>query len=74
MTLPAAREISHFPVFERLAHYFQCRAFELGQFVEKQHAVVSEAYFAGIWKRAAAEQTDVADRVMRSAKRPRGNE
>src|SRR4029453_2650816 len=32
------------------------------------------AYFTGIWKRAAAEQTDVADGVMRIAKRSPGNE
>src|SRR6476620_1179091 len=33
-----------------------------------------DAYFTGIWKRAAAKQTDVADSVMRIAKRSLGNE
>jgi hypothetical protein len=28
---------------------------------------VRDAYFTGIWKRAAAKQTDVADGVMRRA-------
>src|SRR6266404_2297069 len=53
------------PVFERLAHYFQRRSFKLGQFIEKQNTIVSDAYFTGIRKRAAAEQANVADGVMR---------
>ena len=61
-------------VFERLAHYFQCRAFELGQLIEKKNAVMREAHFARIRNCAAAEQADVADGVMRRAKRPRGDE
>ena len=33
-----------------------------------------DAYFTGIWKRAAAKQTDVADSVMRRTERSRRNE
>ena len=49
-----------FPVLERLTHHFQCRSFELRQFIQKQHAIVRDAYFARIWKRAAAKEADVA--------------
>ena len=62
------------PVFERLAHYFQRRSFELGQLIEKEDAVVREAYFTWIWECAAAEQPNVADGVMRRAEWSRGNE
>src|SRR5438093_12929412 len=55
------------PVFERLAQYFQCRSLKLGQLIEKKDAVVGEAHFTGIRKRAAAEQPNVADGVMRVA-------
>ena len=64
----------HFPVLKRLAHYLQCRSFKLGQLIEKKDAVVSEADFAGIWKRAATEQANIADRMMRIAKRSCGDE
>ena len=33
-------------VFERLAHHFEGRAFELRQLIEKEDAVVREAHFA----------------------------
>ena len=52
-------------VFQRLAQHFERAAVELGQFVEKQHAVVRQADFAGRGDRAAADQPGVADRVMR---------
>ena len=58
-------------VFERLAHDFERGAFEFRQLIEKQHAVVREADFARGGERAAAEQADVADGVMRRTKRPR---
>ena len=63
-----------FSVFDWLAHYFQCRSFEFRQLIEKQDAVVREADFARVWKCAAAEQTDIADGVMRRAERPRRDE
>ena len=37
-----------FAVFQRLAKHFQHVAAEFGQFVEEQHAVVSQADFAGL--------------------------
>ncbi len=36
-----------FAVFQRLAHDFEGGAFELGEFVEKEDAVMGEADFAG---------------------------
>ena len=56
-------------VFQRLAEHLQGGALELRQFVEKEHAVVRERDFTGARDRAAAEQRDVRDRVMRRAKR-----
>ena len=52
------------PGFEGLAQGFERRPGELGQLVEKEHAVMGEADFTGIWKCAAAKQTDIADGVM----------
>jgi len=52
------------PVFNRLAHHFQCRSFELRQFIEKEDAIVRQTYFARIWECATAEQANVADGVM----------
>src|SRR5204862_5574139 len=71
----AARRARHgdLPVFERLAHYFQGRPFELRQFIEEKNAVMGDADFAWIWKCAAAEQANVADGVVRIAERSRGN-
>src|SRR2546427_9652092 len=62
------------PVFDWLAHHFEGRSFKLRQFIEKEDAVVRKTDFARIWKCAAAEQTNVADGMMRRAKRPLGNE
>ena len=56
-------------VLERLAQHFERGAFELGEFVQKKHAVVRDADFTGRGIRGAADQTDVADRVMRGAER-----
>src|SRR5207237_9823893 len=58
----------HLAVLERLAHHFERRAFELRQLIEKEHTIVRETHFAGIRKRAAAEQADVTDGVMRRTK------
>src|SRR5262249_28094095 len=63
-----------FPIFEWLAHHLQCRSFELRQFIQKKDAVVSEAHFARIWERAAAEQPNVANGVMRRPEWSRGDE
>src|ERR1700757_4242458 len=58
-------------ILERLTHHFQCRSFELRKLIQKKDTIMGQAYFARIRKRAAAEQTDVADGVMRRAKRSR---
>jgi len=55
----------NFSILERLAHDFERRAFELGQFVEKQNAVMGEAHFAWLGNSGAAKQTDIGDGVMR---------
>ena len=57
------------PFFERLAHGFQHAAFELGQLVEEQHAMVGEGDFAGGGIDIAAEQAGIGGGVMRGAKR-----
>src|SRR5438034_8788805 len=62
------------PVFEPLAHYFQRRSLELGQLIKKKDAVVRDAHFTGIRKRAAAKQPNVANGMVRIAEWSRGNE
>ncbi len=57
-------------VFQRLAHHFENIAVELGQFVEKEHAVMRKRNLAGTRIRAAAHQTSMAYGMMRRAKRP----
>ncbi len=54
-------------VLQRLAQNLQRAAFELGQLVEEEHAVVREGDFAGAGNRAATEQADVGDGVVRRA-------
>ena len=61
----------YFSVLERLTHYFQGGSFELWQLIEKKDAIVGKAHFTRSRERSAAEQADVADGVMRRAKRPR---
>ena len=43
-----------FSVLDRLTHHLESRSFELRKFIEKENAVVREAYFARIRKGAAA--------------------
>ena len=64
----------HASFFQRLAHDFENVARELRKFVEKQHAVVRHADFAGARDAAAADQAGVRDRVVRMAERPRGDQ
>ncbi len=64
----------HRAIFQRLAEHFQRAAVELGQLVEKQHAVVRQADFARRGNRSAADEAGVADRMMRRAIRPRGQQ
>ena len=64
----------HDPVFERLTERFERRAAELCELVEKEHAVVGEADLAGPRPVAAADETDLADRVVGRAERPDARE
>ena len=61
-------------VFERLAHDLENVAPEFRQLVEKQDAVVGERDFTRFRHRAAADEARIGDRVMRRAKRPRGDD
>ena len=56
-------------IFQRLAHYLQHIAGKFRQFVQKQHAVVSQRHFAGTRHRAAADQASIRNGVVRRAKR-----
>ena len=49
---------------------FEHAPIELRHLVEKQHAAMGEAHFAGPRRRSAADQRDVRDGVMRRAERP----
>ena len=64
----------HLAVFERLAQDFERGAFELRQFVEEEHAVVREADLARLGIGAAADESGVADRVVRRAEGPPAEE
>ena len=57
---------------ERLAQHFEHVAAELEHLVEKQHAVMGEADFAGPRLRAAADERGVGDGVVRRAERAIG--
>ena len=69
-----ARAMCTTPCFERLPQTLEHAAAELRQLVEKQHAAVRQAQFAGPRIRAAADERDVRAGVMRRAKRPRANQ
>lgn len=57
-------------VLQRLAQHLQRTALELGQLVQKKHPVVGERDLAGPGDRAAAEQADVRNGVVRRPHRP----
>ena len=58
-----------FPVLQGLTQYLQGGALELRQLVEEQHAIVGQRDLPRPRDRAAAQQPDVADGVVRSPKR-----
>jgi hypothetical protein len=58
----------HTAGFQRLAQGFQHLAVELGQFIEKQDALMGQADFAGARWIAAADQRHRRGGVMRAAK------
>jgi hypothetical protein len=53
-------------VFERLAQRFEHGAAELGQLIEKQHAVVRQRHLAGPGDGPAADQRRRAGGVVRA--------
>lgn len=61
-------------IFERLAHDLEGRSLELWKLIEKKDAVVRDADLARRGIGGAAEEADVADRVVRGAERAVGNE
>src|SRR6266404_9788029 len=61
-------------IFERLTHHFEHVALKLRQFVEKKHAVMRERNFSGARHGAAADQSGIADGMVRRTKRPRTHE
>ena len=64
----------HRAVFQRLAEDFQRAAVELGQFIQKQDAVVGERNLPRHRRVAAADEAGVADGVMGRAERPPGHQ
>jgi len=63
----------HHGVLKRLAHQFQDVALKLRQFVQEQHAVMSQGNFASTRHGASANQSCVANGVMRRTKWPRAD-
>lgn len=64
----------HAAFFHRLPHYFEGGAFELGQFIQKQYAVVRQTDLSGHRVGAAAHQRHIADGVVRRPERPGGHQ
>src|SRR6185369_8579723 len=60
----------HLLIFQRLSQYFQNTAVEFGQLIQKQDTLMSERDFAWTWQRTTANQTGIADGVMRRPKWP----
>ena len=65
----AARAILHAAFLDRLPQHFEHVPAELRHLVEKQHAVVGQADLARSRLRAAADERDVGDRVVRRPER-----
>ena len=61
-------------VFQRLPHDLEDVAPEFRQLVEEKDAVVREGDFTGFGYGSAADQTGIGNRVMRRAKRTRGDD
>ncbi len=70
----AARAILTHAFFQRLAQHFQHVPAELRHLVEEEHAVMGEADLARARLRAAADECDVRDGVVRGAERPMRDE
>ena len=61
-------------IFERLAKRLQHVRMELGDLIEKEHSAMREGDLAGVRGIAAADETRHGDRVVRRAKRSRGDQ
>jgi hypothetical protein len=61
----------HDAVFQRLTKHLQHAHAELGQLVEKENAAVGQTNLARAGPAAAADEADVADRVVGRAERAR---
>ena len=57
-------------ILQRLAESLKCGAAELGEFVQKQNAVMSQRYFSGLAFASAADQSRRRRSVMRVTIRP----
>ena len=54
----------YYSVLDRLAHYLKNVLFELGQLVQKQHAVMCQGYFTRLWNPAAAHKRNIGNSVV----------
>ncbi len=61
-------------ILEWLPKHFQRSTIELGQFIQKQNAIVSHADFARCWNAPTANKSRFTDRVMGTAKRTLGHQ
>src|SRR6185437_8758627 len=61
-------------VFERLAENFEDVALKFRELIEKKHAIVAQGNFPRTGNCAAADQTGIADGVVRRAVRTRADE
>jgi hypothetical protein len=59
---------AHFALFEWLTQAFECRALELGEFVEKEHPAVCARKFARTERTSTAKQRLSGNAVVRSTK------
>ena len=64
----------HASILERLPHHFQHVALKFRQLIEKQHAVVPQRHFARPRHRSAANQSRIANRMVRRPERPRAHQ
>ncbi len=60
---------THRAVFQRRTHHFQHIAWELGQLIQKEHAVMGERDFTRTGYSASTDQSRVRDSVVRRAER-----
>ena len=60
--------------FQRLAHHFDRATRELRQLVEKEYAMMRETDLTGFYGGAAADERDLANRVMGISKRARADD